>query len=214
MSSDAFIGKSTQYIRGELNETDLQRSPIETLREWIGDAEQAGAIEANAMCLSTVSADGKPSARFLLLRNLDERGLVFFTNYQSRKAQDIEATGHACATFWWGETERQVRVEGAVVRLSPEESDAYFYSRPFESRLASSASPQSQPIDSREELIARIEKLRQDVGTQLVRPAHWGGYLLVPDTFEFWQGRPSRIHDRFRMTKSPAGDWTIVRLGP
>ena len=196
----------SDYTKGELSEEDLLPDPFQLFREWLDTARRQGAIEPEAFCLSTSTSDGKPSGRMLLLRGIDE-GLLFYTNYLSRKGGELALNPHAAMTFWWGSLERQLRVEGDVEELTPEESQAYFDSRPPGSRQASAASPQSQVVANRDELEARVEA----AGTE--RPDHWGGYRLVPHTFEFWQGRPSRLHDRFRYKRADDA-WRIERLAP
>ncbi len=196
----------SDYTKGELNEGDLLRDPFEMFREWFGSAREQGIVEPEAFCLSTATPDGRPSGRMLLLRGVND-GFLFYTNFLSRKGGELESNPHAAMTFWWGSLERQIRIEGEVHQVTAEESQAYFDSRPPGSRQASAASPQSQVVASREELEARV----QAAGTD--RPDHWGGYRLVPHTFEFWQGRPSRLHDRFRFTLTPSG-WKIERLAP
>jgi pyridoxamine 5'-phosphate oxidase len=201
------------YSFGNLIEDDLEAAPEGQLQRWLNEADTYGIREANAMCISTVGPDHRPSSRMVLLRGLDTEGLLFFTNYNSRKGEELERNPAVCATFWWGPMERQVRVEGRVERASPEESDDYFHSRPRESQIASIASPQSQPIPNREFLESRIDELRAQLQGEIPRPSHWGGYRIVPDRFEFWQGRGARLHDRLVMTKSGEG-WTIHRLAP
>jgi pyridoxamine 5'-phosphate oxidase len=199
-----------EYTLSELEISDLLDNPIEQLKLWLEVAAQAGMIEPNAMTLSSVADNGRPSSRVVLLRGLSESGLTFYTNYNSRKGQELKATGFACINFWWGALERQVRVEGRVQQVSSAESDAYFASRPYESQLASAASPQSQ-IVTREELEQKVATLRLEFHGVVPRPAHWGGFRLEPDTFEFWQGRKARLHDRIRYELE--GDmWVKVRL--
>ncbi len=203
-----------EYTLGALELSDLLENPIEQLRNWLDTALEAGVIEPNAMTLSTVasSSGGRPSSRVVLLRGLEKQGLTFFTNYQSRKALELLESGFACLNFWWAALERQVRVEGIVQPVSSSESDAYFASRPYESQLASAASPQSQVV-TREVLEAKVAALRLEFPTAVPRPAHWGGYRLVPDVFEFWQGRKARLHDRIRYQLE--GDtWVKMRLAP
>lgn len=204
----------SEYKRGWLERESLMADPLRQLDQWIADAVVAQVEEPTAMCLSTVSAEGRPSGRFVLLRETDARGLRFYTNYSSRKGIELEGNPSAAVAFWWSQLERQLRVEGTVERLSAEESEAYFHSRPRISQIASALSPQSQVIGSREELDERISEMDASLGDASVqRPANWGGYRLVPDMFEFWQGRPGRVHDRFRYTRKTDG-WTIERLAP
>jgi pyridoxamine 5'-phosphate oxidase len=201
-----------EYTLGELELPDLLENPIAQLKFWLEVAAQAEVIEPNAMTLSSVSANGRPSSRMVLLRGLDENGLTFYTNYDSRKGMELQATGFACLNFWWAALERQVRVEGSVQQVPGAESDAYFASRPYESQLASAASPQSQ-IVTRNELEEKVAKLRLEFPTQVPRPAHWGGFRLEPDAFEFWQGRKARLHDRIRYELED-NVWVKTRLAP
>jgi pyridoxamine 5'-phosphate oxidase len=200
------------YRFGALLEDDLDPDPVKQLRVWIEVAAQSGIVEANAMSLATVGPEHRPSSRMVLLRDLDARGLTFFTNYESRKAHELAVNPFACLNFWWGSLERQVRIEGRLERVSPEESDAYFDSRPYESQAASAASPQSQPI-TRSALEARVADLKRVHPDRVPRPAHWGGYRLIPDRFEFWQGRPARLHDRV-VYQLQSGVWRTERLAP
>ena len=201
-----------EYTLGELEMSAMLESPIAQLKLWLEVAAQANVIEPNAMTLSSVSANGRPSSRVVLLRGLDEQGLRFYTNYQSRKGQELQTTGFACLNFWWGALERQVRVEGAVQKVSSEESDVYFASRPYESQLASAASPQSQII-TRSDLEEKVATLRLEFPDVVPRPAHWGGFRLEPDAFEFWQGRKARLHDRIRYDLE-SDAWVKMRLAP
>jgi len=201
------------YTRGQLHEKDMAASPFDQLRIWLDDAISHAITEPEAMCLSTVGSDGRPSSRFVLLRGLNEEGLTFFTNYRSRKGLEIEGNPSIAVCFWWAELERQARVEGRVEKLAAQESDTYWATRPYESRLASAASPQSRQIDSREELTALVHRVQQTNPEEIARPAHWGGYRLVPDQFEFWQGGPARLHDRLRYTLAERV-WTLERLAP
>lgn len=196
------------YTHGTLDETQMLENPIAQLRVWLGDARDQ--IEPNAMTVSTVALSGKPSSRVVLLRGLSEDGLTFYTNYDSRKGVEITATGAACLSFWWAALERQVRIEGSITKVSSDESDAYFASRPLESQLASAASPQSQVV-TRSDLEARVEALRAAHPVSVPRPAHWGGYVVTPDYLEFWQGRKARLHDRIAYTLQ-AGVWQRSRL--
>jgi pyridoxamine 5'-phosphate oxidase len=181
---------------------------------WFGDAHRAELLEPNAMTLATATPDGEPSARIVLLKGADERGFAFFTDYRSRKGQDLEANPRAALVFHWGELERQVRITGAVSRVSREESEAYFRSRPRGSRLGAWTSQQSSVIPSREALEERLGKMaaRFD-GSDVPLPPHWGGFRVRPDTIEFWQGRESRLHDRIRYVRE-GGVWRIERLSP
>ena len=201
-----------EYRQGSLEESSINTNPIAQLRTWLEQATQSGVIEPNAMTISSVGTNGRPSSRVVLLRGLEDSGLTFFTNYASRKGQEFDAHGFACVNFWWGPLERQVRVEGAISRVSSQESDAYFNSRPYESQLASAASPQSQAT-TRADLEALVAALRLEHPERVPRPAHWGGFRIVPDRFEFWQGRPARLHDRIVYVLE-AGGWKLQRLAP
>ncbi len=201
------------YEIAALDESTLDPSPIEQLRTWLAEAGAAGVREPEGMCVCTATPDGDPSGRIVLLRGLDGRGLAFFTNFESRKAFELGANPRAAAVFWWPSLERQVRVEGAVSRVSTEESDAYFRSRPLESRLSAIVSPQSGPIDSRKALEERWSEARSRLGPDPPRPEFWGGFRLAPTRFEFWQGRPARLHDRL-VYELLAGDWRVRRLAP
>lgn len=197
-----------------LEDSDLLDDPIELFRRWFDEAARAGMPQVNAMTLATVAADGRPSARVVLLKGVDDRGFQFFTNYESRKGGELTANPHAALVFLWIPLERQVRVTGDVVRLSAEESDAYFASRPRGSQVGAWASEQSRPLPRREELEERWQGLEEQYGHGRVpRPAHWGGFLVVPREIEFWQGRENRLHDRFVYTRA-AGGWQRQRLQP
>lgn len=204
------------YSRASLDESDVQADPLAQFDIWLGEALRAQLPEPNAMTLATADAAGRPSARIVLIKALDERGFVFFTNYDSRKGREIAENPHAALLFHWIELERQVRIEGRIEKTSAEESDRYFASRPLNSRIGAWASEQSAVLHSRAELEARETEFHARFGEHPPRPAHWGGYRLVPDALEFWQGRPSRLHDRLLYTRdaaSPHG-WTMSRLSP
>jgi pyridoxamine 5'-phosphate oxidase len=198
------------YLRGNLDNSDLLENPLLQLEAWLSEATKAGIHEPNAMCISTVR-QSRPSSRMVLLRGIDS-GLVFYTNYLSKKGTDFAGNAFACANLWWGSLERQIRIEGRLEKVSPAESNAYFASRPYESQLASAASPQSQPIE-RPELEQLVQDLRQQHPNKVPRPEHWGGLRLVPDYFEFWQGRSARLHDRI-VYRLEAGVWQRGRLAP
>ena len=200
------------YEKSVLLEAEAAASPFEQFKRWFDQALAAKVPEPNAMTLATVSADGRPSARTVLIKGADERGFTFFTNYESRKGEDLAANPRAALLFFWQPLERQVRIEGRIEQVPAEESDRYFHSRPPGSRIGAWASEQSRPT-TRQELEAREREFRDRYGDQPPRPPHWGGYRLVPDYFEFWQGRPSRLHDRLRYLPDGQG-WKIDRLAP
>lgn len=209
-----FVLNRYDYVKGALDEEALLDSPTQQLQRWLDEATNAGVTEPLAMCLSTVGRDLRPSSRFVLLRGLDESGLMFYTNYESHKAQQMAENPYVSVTFWWAAMERQVRVEGRVEKVAESDSDAYFASRPRESQLASAASPQSRPVKDREELEGLVQALEAEVGGgEIRRPATWGGYRLVPDRYEFWQGRAARLHDRLVYVPEQDG-WRIQRLAP
>lgn len=201
------------YDLGELNETDVAEDPIRQFEIWFHDAVSADLMEPNAMTLATADGDGRPSARMVLMKGIDQRGLSFFTNYGSRKGVEIAANPHCSLLFWWDRLHRQVRIEGLIEQLPGEESDAYFNSRPLGSRIGAAASPQSQTIESREWLAGQFAEIERSHASDIDRPSTWGGYLVRPSCFEFWQGRPSRLHDRL-VYQAQGDDWTINRLAP
>jgi pyridoxamine 5'-phosphate oxidase len=197
-----------------LRREDLLDDPIEQFRRWLGDAESAGIPLPNAMAVATADAEGRPSVRHVLLRGIDERGFTFFTNYDSRKGRQLAENPHAGLVFLWKLLDRQVNATGTAERVDPAESDAYFATRPREARLGAWASAQSSVLESREELERRVaEADERFAGTEVPRPPNWGGFVVRPDTVEFWQGRRSRLHDRFRYAREDAG-WRIDRLSP
>ena len=203
-----------EYTRAGLRESDVDPSPIDQFRGWFGEALAADLHEPNAMTLATATPDGRPSARVVLLKGFDERGFVFYTNYEGRKSRELEANPRAALLFYWGELERQVRVEGRVSRVPDTESDAYFAGRPRGSQLGALASEQSRPVRDRGALERRLRELEGEYeGREVPRPAFWGGYRIEPETVEFWQGRENRLHDRLRYRRSEGG-WKIERLQP
>ena len=205
----------SNYALSGLNETDLLDTPFQQFQRWLEQAIAAELPEPNAMTLATLSEEGKPIARMVLLKGLDEKGFVFYTNYDSAKGKQLTETDSAALVFWWAGLERQVRVEGTVEKVSSEESDAYFQSRPKASQLGAWASPQSQVIESREVLEKRLAQFEEKYATEKVpRPPHWGGFRVIPTAIEFWQGRPSRLHDRIRYELDEKGDWFYQRLAP
>jgi pyridoxamine 5'-phosphate oxidase len=201
------------YERGSLDEMEAGTVPAALFQRWLAEAVAAKVPEPNAMTVATVGADGRPSTRIVLIKYADERGLVFFTKYDSRKGQELAVHPQAALQFHWVELERVVRVEGRVEKTSAEESDAYFATRPLDSRLGAWASPQSQVISSRAVLLGNAAKASARFGLNPPRPDNWGGYRLVPETWEFWQGRKSRLHDRVRF-RLDAGTWVKERLAP
>jgi pyridoxamine 5'-phosphate oxidase len=206
--------RRVQYETAGLDVTDLLADPMSLWSRWYEEAAAAGVAEPNAMTLSTIGADGSPDSRVVLARGADERGFVFYTNLESAKASQLVARPGASAVFAWLDLHRQVRVRGVVHQVSATESDGYFASRPRGSQIGAWASPQSRPLADR----AELERLVQDVetrfeGREVPRPEHWGGFVLQPTAFEFWQGRPSRLHDRFRY-EFVNGSWTAQRLAP
>jgi pyridoxamine 5'-phosphate oxidase len=204
------------YSRQTLLETNADANPFLQFQHWFTQALSAQVIEPNAMTLATITTDGKPAARIVLLKDFDARGFVFYTNFQSRKGQELAQTPAAALVFWWGELERQVRIEGAITVVSETEADAYFQSRPRGSQLGAWVSSQSQVIADRSVLEDRLEQLEQEYGDRPIpRPTHWGGYRLAPTYFEFWQGRSNRLHDRLCYRHATAVNiWQIERLSP
>lgn len=202
------------YMKGSLSEEDVQKNPIDQFNIWFDQARHAELPEPNAMTVASVDADGKPSARVVLIKEVTNQGFVFFTNYDSRKGQALTHNPQAALLFFWPELERQIRVEGTVEKLSAEASDEYFHSRPLDSRIGAWASPQSQVISGRSVLVAKAAEYALKFALNPPRPPHWGGFRVKPQALEFWQGRPSRLHDRIRYTQQAYGMWKIERLAP
>lgn len=213
--SDSFSKTRIEYQKGALDIDSIDHDPFKQFQVWFDEATKSEPHEPNACALATVGSDRQPSVRMVLLKGIDQQGLIFFSNYDSRKGRDLEVNNRAALVFYWGSLERQVRVEGVVERVSEAESDEYFAKRPRDSQFGSAASTQSAVATSRAELERAMEELRRAVGDGPVpRPAHWGGYRVVPTMFEFWQGRESRLHDRIRFLKSASSKWKIDRLWP
>ena len=213
MSTQNIADLRKSYERAELDEEASRQDPLEQFGLWLQQALDAQVPEPNAMTLATVGADGRPSTRIVLIKGFDARGIVWYTNYDSRKGQELAGNPFAALQFHWVDLERVVRIEGRVEKVSEEESDAYFHSRPLDSRIGAWASPQSQVIEGRTVLVTNAAKYGAQFLLQPPRPPHWGGYRLVPDRWEFWQGRKSRLHDRLRY-RLDAGQWQRERLAP
>ena len=196
-----------------LNKSDVDRNPIKQFAKWYGEATAAGIAETDAMTLATATKDGRPSARIVLLKDFDDRGFVFFTNYESRKGKELAENPRACLVAYWLPVKRQVRIEGSVEQVSEAESEAYFQRRPLGSRIGAWASNQSEVVESRAVLEQRYASLSERYGEAVPRPPHWGGYRIQPEVIEFWQGRDNRLHDRLRY-RLQDGTWVIERLGP
>ena len=212
MNDIANLRKS--YERAELNESASAADPMAQFDLWLQEAIASEVPEPNAMTLATVGSDLRPSTRVVLIKGYDARGMVWFTNYNSRKGQQLAGNPFAALQFHWVALERVVRIEGRVEKISDEDSDAYFHSRPLDSRIGAWASPQSQVIDGRMTLVSNAAKFGAQFLLQPPRPPHWGGYRLVPDQWEFWQGRKSRLHDRLRYRQTVDGQWIRDRLAP
>src|SRR3979411_524405 len=208
---------STRYdhVAGGLHRGDLDLDPIKQFGNWFTAAIEIGIRDGNAMSLATAGSDAKPSVRIVLLKGFDQDGFVFFTNYESQKGRQLDANPYAALGFYWIEMDRQIRINGSVERTPRDESERYFHSRPLGSQLGAWASRQSEVLDGRRILDARMAEMTERFADKPIPlPPHWGGYRLTPQTIEFWQGRANRLHDRFRYTRQPAGTWLVDRLAP
>lgn len=214
MSNRSISDLRKDYERGEFDESMAAEVPLDQFRQWLEEAIAAKVPEPNAMTLATVGPDGRPSTRVVLIKGFDARGLVWYTNYQSRKGRELAGNPQAALQFHWVELERVVRIEGRVERSDATEADAYYASRPLASRIGAWASEQSEVLRSRADLVQRTAEMGLRHGLNPPRPPHWGGYRLVPDYWEFWQGRRSRLHDRIRYRLLETGRWTRERLSP
>ncbi|MBU1013975.1 MAG: pyridoxamine 5'-phosphate oxidase [Bacteroidetes bacterium] len=207
-------GIRREYEKSSLDEHLMDQNPLNEFRVWLGSAINLIEDDATAMVLSTVSKNGRPSSRMVLLKDANDNGLTFFTNYKSRKGKELIGNAFASLLFYWKEQERQIRIEGKISRTNPEISDEYFNGRPYDSQIAAISSQQSQAVEDRSILEKSFERIKAEtMGKSLKRPEHWGGYILKPDTFEFWQGRPNRLHDRIVYILEN-NLWSIKRLAP
>lgn len=208
-------GIRQEYTKGGLRESELPGNPLLLFDRWLQEAIDAKVNEPTAVIVSTVSADGKPSTRTVLLKGLSDGKFIFYTNYDSRKGKQLAHNPFISLSFVWHELERQVHIEGKATKVSPKESDEYFRQRPYKSRIGARISPQSRPIASRMQLMRSfVQEAARWIGKEVERPEHWGGYAVTPTRIEFWQGRPNRLHDRFLYTLEPKGNWEISRLAP
>jgi len=202
------------YTKGSFSEKTAKENPFEQFKLWFEEVLAAEMLEPTAFVLSTSTKDGKTSSRVLLLKQFDEKGFVFYTNYDSRKGKEIEENPNAAILFFWDKLERQIRIEGKIEKISEVESDKYFQTRPYTSKLGTWASEQSSPLSSRFKLIRQVAQFMAKYPVNVPLPPNWGGYRLIPDVFEFWQGRESRLHDRLQYNKNENGKWVITRLYP
>ena len=204
-----------EYTKTKLSKKSVQKNPYKQINLWLEEAIKANCLEPTAMTVSTVSEDGRPSSRVVLLKGIENNQLFFYTNYNSRKGTQISKNPNTSALFFWPELERQIIIEGVIEKSTAEQSDAYFQTRPWKSRIGAIISPQSQPIDSRNVIKkAFVLEAAKHIGDNIPRPTHWGGYKIIPDRIEFWQGRPNRLHDRILFTKTGDTTWQISRLAP
>ena len=203
-----------EYTKETLEKELLEDQPIKQFNKWLQQALQSEVPEPTAMTIATNGKDGFPSSRVVLLKGIEDERLVFFTNYESQKGKELALIPKVSALFFWPELQRQIRVVGTVEKTSANYSNDYFYSRPIDSQIGAIASPQSSVIDSRDVIEEKVVELKSNKSANVTRPEHWGGYFIVPNYFEFWQGRPSRLHDRFAYTKVSENDWKIERLAP
>ncbi len=204
-----------EYNYTSLSKSQLNTDPFTQLEQWLDQAQQAGLKDATVMTLATSDSNGQPDARIVMLKQLDEKGLCWYTSYNSKKGQQLTENPQACLLFYWRDFDRQVVIRGHVEKLSSEAADAYFHSRPLASQFSAAASEQSQPVESREALEQKLEALKKNNPHAVDKPTDWGGYRLIPSHFEFWQGRESRLHDRFNYTQQQANNnWLITRLQP
>lgn len=203
-----------EYDFSSLSKKQLNQNPVEQMILWLEQAKQAEFKDATCMTLSTTDKNGMPDSRIVLLKQIDESGFSWYTNYTSHKGQQLLHNPQACLLFYWRDVDRQVKIQGHVEKLSAEEAEEYFHSRPLDSQFSAAVSKQSQPIDSRKQLEDKLEQLKKTNDNAVDRPESWGGYRLLPESFEFWQGRENRLHDRFAYTKDDSGKWLITRLQP